>query len=105
MSFLRFIRILFFVSYYTHLWNSQNFLYNTSMKKSFVTLGLLIALTPHLGVPQSWKDLFLTIAGLLIVLLVLAPRNSRREKVKKETSSFIENTPEHKDNNETSINQ
>jgi len=69
------------------------------MKKSFITLGLLIALTPQIGVDQLWKDIFITVAGLLIVILVFIPRYERHEKVKKEAPSFVENSPEHKENN------
>jgi TRAP-type C4-dicarboxylate transport system permease small subunit len=70
------------------------------MRKSFIALGILIALVPQLGFPQSWKDLFITISGILIVILVLVPRYERREKVKKEAPSFKENSPEPKENNE-----
>jgi len=64
------------------------------MKKSFITLGLLIALTPQFGFPQLWKDIFVTVAGLLIVLLVYIPSKDGHisPKVKKD-NSFIENAP------------
>ncbi len=74
------------------------------MRKSFITLGLLIALMPQLGIYQLWKDIFFTIAGLLVVLLVIAPRSAPREKIKKEPKTFIENSPTTQENNETSSN-
>ena len=64
------------------------------MKKSFITLALLIVVVPWLGFPQFWKDTFVTIAGILIIVLVIIPRRelSLMNKTKKETS-FTESNP------------
>lgn len=37
-----------------------------------VVLGLLIAIVPWLGLPSSWKNLFLLVAGFLVTLFSLA---------------------------------
>jgi hypothetical protein len=68
------------------------------MKKSFITLAVLVAIVPHLGFPQMWKDVFVTVAAVLIIVLVVIPRRepALREKTKKE-ASFIENTPNTKE--------
>jgi len=66
------------------------------MKKSFVTLGLLIALMPQAGFPYNiWVKMFYTVAGLLIVLLVIVPRDRRVASPKqKKESSFTESAPD-----------
>lgn len=69
------------------------------MKKSFITLAVLIAIVPHLGFPQMWKDVFVSIAAALIIVLVVIPRKDMppvQEKIKKE-ASFIESSPEVKE--------
>jgi hypothetical protein len=67
------------------------------MKKSFITLAIFIALVPHLGFPQMWKDVFVSIAAALIIVLVAIPRKETvpQEKTKRE-ASFIESSPEAK---------
>ena len=65
------------------------------MKKSFVTLGLLIAVMPYAGFPEMWKTVFFSVSGLLIVLLVIVPRDRRMASPKqKKESSFAENAPD-----------
>lgn len=68
------------------------------MKKSFITLAVLIAIVPHLGFPQMWKDVFITIAAVLVIILVVIPRTviAPKEKPKKE-ASFVESSPEVKE--------
>lgn len=69
------------------------------MKKSFITLAILIAIVPHLGFPQMWKDAFVTAAAALIIVLSAIPRRDMspaQEKIKKE-ASFIESSPEVKE--------
>ncbi|GEM_PF-2982128 len=75
------------------------------MKKSFITLAVLIAIVPHLGFPQVWKDIFVSIAALLIIVLVAVPRRetaSSVEKVKRE-ASFIESSPQPKEKEQISL--
>lgn len=65
------------------------------MKKSIVTVALLIALMPYeIGIGEYWKNIFITVGGLLIIFLVLVPRNEKTlgEK-KKDELSFAENRP------------
>lgn len=37
-------------------------------KATLITLGFIAAVTPWLGVPQSWKDILIVILGLAIAL-------------------------------------
>lgn len=68
------------------------------MKKSFITLAVLVAIVPHLGFPQMWKDVFVTLAAILIIVLVVIPRSATatKEKTKKE-ASFVESAPQQKE--------
>lgn len=65
------------------------------MKKSFITLAVLIALVPHLGFPQMWKDVFVSIAAMLIIVLTVIPRKETVLSMEKVTRgvSFIEGSP------------
>jgi hypothetical protein len=74
------------------------------MKKSFITLAILIAIVPHLGFPQVWKDIFVSISAVLIIVLVVIPRSAMtpKEKTKRETS-FIENLPQSKETAQTTV--
>lgn len=64
------------------------------MKKSIVTLAFFIALMPQLGFPELWKNIFITLGGLLIILLVLLPRKEKGVESKiKGGISFMENNP------------
>lgn len=66
------------------------------MKKSFITLAVLVALVPHLGFPQMWKDVFVSIAAILIIVLVIIPRreSAPRGGSAKREASFIEGAPQ-----------
>lgn len=68
------------------------------MKKSFITLAVLIILVIQSGLPPAWKNTFVTISALLMIVLVVIPRKEivPEEKVKKETS-FVESSPEVKE--------
>lgn len=76
------------------------------MKKSFITLAILIAIVPHLGFPQVWKDVFISIAAVLIVVLVLIPRSAMtpKEKSKRETS-FVESSPQSKTEEQSAFHE
>jgi hypothetical protein len=68
------------------------------MKKSIVTLAFFIALMPQLGFPELWKNIFITLGGLLIILLVLIPRKEKFLEAKtKGGISFTENNPADKE--------
>ena len=69
------------------------------MKKSIITIAALIALIPYeIGIPEEWKHFFVTVGGLLIILLIVAPRTEKSFfEIKKKSSSFIENAPADKD--------
>lgn len=66
------------------------------MKKSFITLAVLVAIVPHLGFPQVWKDVFTTIAALLIIALVAIPRKEVVQRENGRESWFTENAPHQK---------
>ncbi|MCX6739487.1 MAG: hypothetical protein NT098_05600 [Candidatus Parcubacteria bacterium] len=74
------------------------------MKKSIVTLALLIVIAAQDGFPETWKYRFITLAALLIVALVLIPRKDAFVLLKKkEVSTFTENAPESKEKEEIKI--
>jgi hypothetical protein len=73
------------------------------MKKSFITLAVLIIIFPHLGFPQVWKDVFVSVAAALIIILSLSTNKGlleEKEKSKKE-AAFVENAPRLKENEQT----
>ncbi len=63
------------------------------MKKSFITLAILIAIFPYLGFPQLWKDFFITIAAVLIIILVVIPRREPSSRERTKETWFSENVP------------
>ena len=74
------------------------------MKKSFITLAVLIAIVPHLGFPQMWKDVFVSIAAVFIIILVVIPRTAMvpKEKTKRE-ASFVESSPDVKEATQNAV--
>lgn len=50
------------------------------LRRILISLGLLIAFLPYLGFPHSWQAIISTVAGLIIVTLLLF---SRRGKVRR----------------------
>ena len=73
------------------------------MKKSFITLAILIAVVPHLGFPQMWKDVFITVAAILIIVLVIIPRTGAPKEKTKREASFVESSPQPKEGERVSI--
>ena len=74
------------------------------MKKSFITLAVLVAIVPHLGFPQMWKDVFVSIAAVLIIVLVVIPRSAMTPKEKtKGEASFVESSPDVKEAVQTTV--
>ena len=67
------------------------------------TFGVFIFLMPYLGVPETWKFYFYTIAGLLLVMIGYSLRRStylrrvQNAHGERNTDSFAEHTPEHTD--------
>lgn len=74
------------------------------MKKSFITLAVLIAIVPWLGFGYTAQSWFVTIAALLMIVLVVIPRTvmTPKEKIQKETS-FVESSPEVKEAAQTTV--
>ncbi len=67
-------------------------------RKSTFFLGIFIFIIPFLGVPSSWKTLFITISGLILVILsvkISLPKKTNRSKIKREkvTPVFAQNVP------------
>ena len=69
------------------------------MKKSILTIAALIALIPYeIGISEDWKHFLVTVGGILIILLIIAPRKEKSFFYKmKEGASFVENSPINKD--------
>lgn len=70
------------------------------MKRSFITLAILIALVPQLGFPQVWKDTITGVSSLLIVLLVVVPRKELTSRENRRETWFSENVPPVKEETE-----
>lgn len=47
------------------------------LRRILIILGAFVAILPYLGLPRSWDNVLLTLAGLLIVILVLLRRRPR----------------------------
>lgn len=67
-------------------------------RKSTFFLGIFIFIVPFLGVPSSWKTLFITLSGLTLIILsvkISLPKKNTKPRVKREkvTPVFVENTP------------
>jgi hypothetical protein len=82
-------------------------MYNTFMitRKSTFFLGIFIFIVPFLGVPSSWKTLFITLSGLTIIIMsvkISLPKKTTKTRIKREkvTPVFVQSTPIYpKDNN------
>lgn len=67
------------------------------MKKdlSIIILGLVVVITPFLGIPTSWKNVVFVVVGLTIsVFAYLLQKNMNDDKyarVEKRTEIFVEN--------------
>lgn len=64
-------------------------------KYSFLlTVGILVFITPFLGVPESWKAIFLFVLGACIVLTALTYRfTNRREGSVRRDDFYTESEP------------
>lgn len=59
-----------------------------------LTVGIFVFITPFLGIPESWKAVFLFVLGACIVLLALIYRyTNRREDGKRHDDFYTENEP------------
>jgi len=67
------------------------------MKKdlSIIILGLVVVVTPFLGVPTSWKNVIFVVAGLVITGLAYLLRMRANDTIhhmdEKRTETFVEN--------------
>ncbi len=61
------------------------------------TIGILLLVIPHLGIPENWKTYFFAIAGLLLILIGYSLRRAayvrsiQQENGERSTDSFVEN--------------
>ncbi|MFM2381483.1 MAG: hypothetical protein RLZZ76_250 [Candidatus Parcubacteria bacterium] len=69
-------------------------------KESLVfTLGLLLLIIPHLGVPETWKTYFFIFSGVLLVVAGYRLRRAsylrsiEKEHGVRSTDSFVEHVP------------
>jgi hypothetical protein len=61
-------------------------------------LGLIVFLTPFLGIPGTWKDVVLFVSGFLIVVIAFVCRlDSRKYNCNEEDVLYVENVPEEPD--------
>lgn len=60
------------------------------------TIGILLLVIPHLGVPETWKSYFFVAAGVLLVMVGYSLRRSaylrsiEKENGEQGTDSFVE---------------
>lgn len=84
--------------------------YTTRMSRESIvfTIGLLLLVIPHLGIPDAWKAYFFVVSGLLLVLVGYSLRRAAYlrsiEKTNGErgTDSFVEHV-RHKDSPSTYV--
>ncbi len=72
-------------------------MYNRAMRKDTLLFisGILVFLTPFLGIPGSWKDILLFVLGFLILLISIKCRfDFRRYYCSEEDILYVENSPE-----------
>ena len=63
-----------------------------SKEVSVITLGALVALSPFLGLPGSWRTTFLVVLGLLMILVgIILRRDTLSRGETKGTSFFVDN--------------
>ena len=72
--------------------------YNKTMSKESIvfTIGLLLLVIPHLGIPEVWKFYFFIIAGALLVIVGYSLRRAaylrsiEKENGERGTDAFVE---------------
>jgi len=63
------------------------------------TIGVIVILTPLLGLPSSWKTMVLVLSGVILLLYSLfqyramSRKNKTREDDKVVTDTYVENSP------------
>lgn len=63
-----------------------------SKEVSVITLGALVALSPFLGLPGSWRSVLLVAIGLVLVLIgIILRRDVLSRGESKGTSFFVDN--------------
>jgi hypothetical protein len=67
-----------------------------SKEMTVIALGILVALVPYLGIPGSWRTVFLLIVGLGTALIGFLLRGEAVSRGSKHTDDhpFIESSPE-----------
>lgn len=73
-------------------------------ERIFLILGIWVALLPYLGFPYSWKNIFFTLSGLVLVYYSYIIYNEN--KIEEKPKENIDTLPEHTDSHdENSLNQ
>lgn len=79
-----------------------------SKEMTVIVLGLLVAATPYLGIPGSWKTILLVLAGFGIAVAGFLLRGEALSRSNKH-NHFVENSapmahPTHRDHGIGSLN-
>ena len=78
-----------------------------SKEMTVIVLGLLVAATPYLGIPGSWKTILLVLAGFGIAVAGFLLRGEGLSRSNKH-NHFVENSapthPTHRDHGIGSLN-
>lgn len=66
-----------------------------SKEMGIIVLGLWITISPYLGVPSSWRTVFMIVVGLAIVILgfLLRMESLAQRGKRSEHRPFAENNP------------
>lgn len=69
-----------------------------SKNTAIIILGFIIAVTPFLGLPGSWKTIIFVVSGLVVVLIAFLQKGGKLSNIeswlvskKKETDVFAQN--------------
>jgi hypothetical protein len=66
-----------------------------SKEMSLVVLGVWVAVVPYLGVPNSWRTIFVFLSGVAIAIIGLLLRGEELARGERNNANhgFVENTP------------
>ena len=60
--------------------------------RAFLILGIWVAILPYFGVPHFWKNILMTLSGLVLVYIsYLIYRQEKQEKKEMTYDNFSEN--------------
>lgn len=72
-------------------------------RKSIISLGLLVALTPFIGIPGSWKTILLLVVGSVIAVLGYFAPSKIRKSIRSKIKQSNKNTSPAKDDAEETL--